>query len=95
MSAKISKHLNPEVLKLQKKVIELEGRVIYGWYEEEYPTYCTAKDELCELHEEVTVEDLNGLIKMIKGLKDEIDHLKGNVIFELKEKLRRIKKEAT
>ena len=47
----------------------LQGQLIWGFYEEEVPEYIQGSEKLHELHELVTADECNGLVKTIKTLR--------------------------
>jgi hypothetical protein len=52
------------------KIEELQGQLIWGFYEEEIPEYTQGSEKLHELHELVTAEECNGLVKTIKETRE-------------------------
>lgn len=54
---------------------EAEAKLIWGFYEGDHPEYTQGDKKLHELHELVTAEDCNGLVKNILGLQERIVEL--------------------
>lgn len=57
------------------KIEELQGQLIWGFYEEEEPEYTQGSEKLHELHELVTAEECNGLVKTIKETQERVGEL--------------------
>lgn len=57
--------------KVANKIEELQGQLIWGFYETDdgSPEYTQGSEKLHELHELVTADECNGLVKTIKALR--------------------------
>lgn len=59
------------ILQLIRDRDEARNKVIWGFYEEEYPQYtdrALEKGRVCELHEEVGADEINALVVRLKDM---------------------------
>ncbi len=59
----------------------LRGQLIWGFYEEEAPEYTQGSEKLHGLHELVTADECNGLVKTTKTLMGRVAELEVNPLF--------------
>ena len=69
------------ICELQRENTTLQSKLIYGFYEEQYPSYIQGSKKINELCSLVTEKELNGLVMRLKALEIRIKELT-----EIKEK---------